>query len=53
MSAEHPCQSYSMIKGHLGGFTASLYPFLEASADKDGDDEDANFSSDDEMTTFW
>ena len=43
----------------LGHFAASPSSSLEASADKDdednvdGDDEDASFSSDDEMTTSW
>ena len=38
----------------IGGFVASPYPSLEASADEDGDDEDdASSFSDDEMTTSW
>ena len=36
---------------HLGGFAASPSPSLEASVNEDGDDEDANSYSDDEMTT--
>ena len=59
MSGEHPCRSYSTMTGSPWWFCRFSSLSLEASADKDdednvdGDDEDASFSSDDEMTTSW
>ena len=40
-------------QARLGGFATSPSPSLEASTNEDGEDEDASFSSDNEMTTSW